>query len=70
MDNEEQPPPRASRNRRPPERYGNPYSFNTTQQEETVAEPKTYKEAVKLPKAKYWKQTMQTEVESLEDNNT
>ena len=32
-DNEEQPLPRASRNRRPPERYGNPDTFSTTQQE-------------------------------------
>ena len=36
-DNEEQPLARANRNRRPPERYGNPYTFSTTQQEETVA---------------------------------
>ena len=54
-DNEEQPCPRANRNRRP-ERYGNPYTFSTTQQEETVAEPKTYEEAVNSSKAKYWKQ--------------
>ena len=32
-DNEEQPLPRASRNRTT-ERYGNPYSFNTTEREE------------------------------------
>ena len=69
-DNEEQPIPRASRNRRPPERYGNPYSFNTTQQEQSAAEPKTYEEAVKSPKAKYWKQAMQAEVESLQNNDT
>ena len=62
--------PRESRNRRPPERYGNPYSFNTTQQEQTAAEPKTYEEAVKSPKAKYWKQAMQAEVESLQNNDT
>ena len=49
-DNEEQPLSRANRNRRPPERYGNPY---TTQQEETVAEPKTYEETVNSSKAKY-----------------
>ena len=30
-----------------------------------VAEPKTYEEAVKSPKAKYWKQAMQAEVDSL-----
>ncbi len=40
---------RETRNRRPPERYGNPYTFNTTQ-EETRTEPKTYKEAVILQK--------------------
>ena len=69
-DNEEQPLPRANRNRRPPERYGNPYTFSTTQQEETVAEPKTYEEAVNSSKTKYWKQAMQAEVDSLENNNT
>ena len=69
-DNEEQPLPRANRNRRPPERYGNCYTFSTTQQEETVAEPKTYEEAVNSSKAKYWKQAMQAEVDSLENNNT
>ena len=68
-DNEEQPLPRANRNRRPPERYGNPYTFSITQQEETVAEPKTYEEAVNSSKAKYWKQAMQAEVDSLENNN-
>ena len=69
-DKEEQPLPRANRNRRPPERYGNPYTFSTTQQEETVAEPKTYEETVNSSKAKYWKQAMQAEVDSLENNNT
>lgn len=69
-DNEDQPLARANRNRRPPERYGNPYTFNTTQQEETAVEPKTYDEAVKSSKAKYWKQAMQAEVKSLENNNT
>ena len=33
--------PRENRNRRPPERYGNPYTFNTTQQEKIATEPKT-----------------------------
>ena len=56
--------PRENRNRRPPERYGNPYTFNTTQEEQTVAEPKTYEEAAKSRKAKFWKQAMQAEVES------
>ena len=46
-DNEDQPLARANRNRRPPERYGNRYTFNTTQQKETAVEPKTYDEAVK-----------------------
>ena len=69
-DNEEQPLPRANRNRKPPERYGNPYTFSTTQQEETVGEPKTYEEAVNSSKAKYWKQAMQGEVDSLENNKT
>ena len=36
----------------------------------TVAEPKTYEEAAKSRKAKFWKQAMQAEVESLENNNT
>ena len=37
--------PRESRNRRPPERYALPYTFNITS-EETVQEPKSYNEAV------------------------
>ena len=73
-DNEEAAPlPRADRNRRPPERYGNPYTFfNTTpnKKKKTVTEPKTYREAVKSTKAKYWEEAMQAEVESLENNNT
>ena len=68
-DEEETSIPRANRNRRPPERYGNPFTFKTTQ-EETVTEPKTYKDAVSSTQAKYWKQAMQAEFESLEDNNT
>ena len=51
------------------ERYGNPFTFKTTQ-EETVAEPKTYEEAVSWRQAKYWKQAMQAKFESLENNNT
>ena len=35
-----------------------------------VTEPKTYDEAVKSTNAKYWKQAMQEEVGSLENNNT
>ena len=35
-----------------------------------MTDPKTYEEAVKSPKARYWKQAMQAEVESLESNNT
>ena len=62
--------PRENRNRRPPERYGNPYTFNTTQQEKIATEPKTYEEAVNSTKAKQWKEAMQAEVESLENNNT
>jgi hypothetical protein len=38
-------------------------------QEVTVTEPKTYKDAVSLTQAKYWKQAMQAEFESLENNN-
>jgi hypothetical protein len=68
-DEEEISIPRANRNRRPPERYGNPFTFKTTQ-EETVTEPKKYKDAVSSTQAKYWKQAMQAEFESLEDNNT
>ncbi len=69
--NDEAEPPlaRESRNRRPPERYGNPYTFNTTQ-EETLTEPKTYKEAVRSPQATHWKQAMQSEFEALENNDT
>ena len=37
--------PRESRNRRPPERYGLPYTFNITK-EEDAQEPKSYNEAV------------------------
>ena len=55
---EGEPLPRANRSRRPPERYGNPYTFNTIQQEETATEPKTFEEAVKPNKAKQWKQAM------------
>ena len=66
----EEPLPRASRNRRPPERYGSPYTSNTIQHEETATEPKTYEEAVKSNKAKQWKEAMQAEVESLENNDT
>ena len=66
----EEPLERANRNRRPPERYGNPYTFNVTQQEEIATEPKTYEKAIKSTKAKYWKQAMQAEIESLENNNT
>ena len=67
---EGEPLPTANRNRRPPERYGNPYTFNTIQHEETATEPKTYEEAVKSNKAKQWKQAMQAAVESLENNDT
>jgi hypothetical protein len=56
-DEEETSIPRANRNRRPPERYGNPFTFKTTQ-EETVTEPKTYKDAVSSTQAKYWKQAI------------
>ena len=54
--------PRENRNRRPPERYGNPYTFNTTQQEKIATEPKTYEEAVNSTKAKQWKEAMQAEL--------
>ncbi len=69
--NDEVEPPlaRETRNRRPPERYGNPYTFNTTQ-EETLIEPKTYKEAVSSPQATHWKQAMQSEFKGLENNDT
>jgi hypothetical protein len=48
-DEEETSLPRANRNIRPPERYSNPFTFKTTQ-EETVTEPKTYKDAVSICK--------------------
>lgn len=67
-----EPLPRENRNRRPPERYRNPYTFfNTTERnEKIVAEVKTYKEAIKSTKSKYWKEAMKAEVEALENNNT
>ena len=64
----EVPLPRGSRNRRPPERYGLPYTFNTTK--EDVQEPKSYNEAVNSPQAENWRKAMQTEYNSLMDNNT
>ena len=64
----EVPLPRGSRNRRPPERYGLPYTFNTTK--EDVQEPKSYNEAVNSPRAENWRKAMQTEYNSLMDNNT
>ena len=63
----EVPLPRGSRNRRPPERYGLPYTFNT---KEDVQEPKSYNEAVNSPQAENWRKAMQTEYNSLMDNNT
>ena len=66
----EEPLPKANRNRRPPERFGNPFTFTATQDQEKVTEPKTYEKAMKSTKAKYWKQAMQAEVESLENNDT
>ena len=68
-DEVESPLARETRNRRPPERYGNPYTFNATQ-EETLTEPKTYKETVSSPQATHWKQAMQSEFEALENNDT
>ena len=64
----EVPLPRGSRNRRPPERYGLPYTFNTTK--EDVQESKSYNEAVNSPQAENWRKAMQTEYNSLMDNNT
>ena len=64
----EVPLPRGSRNRRPPERYGLPYTFNTTK--EDVQEPQSYNEAVNSPQAENWRKAMQTEYNSLMDNNT
>ena len=61
--------PRESRNRRPPERYGLPYTFNITK-EENVQEPKSYNEAVNSPHAENWRKAMQAEYDSLMDNDT
>ena len=58
-DENEVPLPRGCRNRRPPERYGLPYTFNTTK--EDVQEPKSYNDAVNSPQAENWRKTMQTE---------
>ena len=66
---DEVPLPRGSRNRRPPEKYGLPYTFNTTK-EEDVQEPKSYNEAVNSPQVENWRKAMQTEYHSLMDNNT
>ena len=67
---EEEPLPKENRKRQLPERYGNNYTFNTTEEEETVTEPKIYEEAVKSTKAKYWKEAMQAEVDSLQHLQT
>ena len=56
------------RNRRPPDRYGNPYTFSTIQGE--ALEPKTYDEAVSSTEAEHWTQAMQEEFQSLVENNT
>ncbi|CAB4034655.1 Hypothetical predicted protein [Paramuricea clavata] len=61
--------PRESRNRRPPERYGLPYTFNITK-EENIQEPKSYNDAIRSPHAENWRKAMQAEYESLMDNNT
>ena len=61
--------PRESRNRRPPERYGLHYTFNSTK-EENVQEPKSYNEAINSPQAENWRKAMQAEYDSLMDNNT
>ena len=61
--------PRESRNRRPPERYGSPYTFNVTK-EENVQEPRSYNEAVNSSQAESWRKAMKAEYDSLIDNNT
>ncbi|CAB4002241.1 Hypothetical predicted protein [Paramuricea clavata] len=61
--------PRESRNRRPPERYGLPYTFNITK-EENIQERKSYNDAIRSPHAENWRKAMQAEYESLMDNNT
>jgi hypothetical protein len=61
--------PRDRRNRRPPERYGSSYTFNTIK-EGNVQEPKSYEEAVNSPHAEDWKNAMQAEYDSLMDNDT
>ena len=61
--------PRDRRNRRPPERYGLSYTFNTNK-EGNVQEPKSYEEAVNSPHAEDWKNAMQAEYDSLMDNDT
>ena len=61
--------PRESRNRRPPERYGSPYTSNVTK-EENVQEPRSYNEAVNSSQAENWRKAMKAEYDSLIDNNT
>ncbi len=61
--------PRERKNRRPPERYGLPYTFNVTK-EENVQERKSYNEAVISPHAENWRKAMQAEYDLLMDNDT
>ena len=70
VDNEaENQLPRTARSRHPPERYGYSYNSNTVQ-ERDVDEPKTYQEAINSVEAESWDQAMQTEYDSLVENNT
>ncbi len=59
--------PRERKNRRP--RYGLPYTFNVTK-EENVQERKSYNEAVTSPHAENWRKAMQAEYDLLMDNDT
>ena len=47
-DIEHKPVQRVNRNIQPPERYENPYNFNTTPQERITTELKTYKRSCKF----------------------
>ena len=58
-----------SRSRRPPVRYGLPYTFNINNAKD-AQEPKSYNEAVNSPQVENWRKAMQAEYDSLMGNNT
>ena len=61
--------PRESRNRRLPKRYGLPYTFSATKNE-NVQEPKSYNQAMKSLQAENWQKAMTAEYDSLINNKT